>query len=158
MCGPRMRGGVLRESAGNPCRSRNTVCFCRAIRNTMRSSPDSSPGLSHFHNESLQNPGQQTTACRRVRDSSRNMPECFQIYAGASLGWMHKVASSSFTWAVHTLRSLSYSDICRISSGRAFMINTRDQRNLLHTWIILVTVKHHMVHIGRIDGPTEYSS
>ena len=28
----------------------------------------------------------------------------------------------------------------------------------LHFWIILVVVKQHLVHIGRIDGPTEYLS
>ena len=39
--------------------------------------------------------------------------------------------------------------------GRVFMINTRAQRKLLHTWIILVIVKEHLVQIGRIDEPTE---
>ena len=29
---------------------------------------------------------------------------------------------------------------------------------LPHTWIILVIVKQYLVHIGRIDGPTEYLS
>jgi len=43
-----------------------------------------------------------------------------------------------------------------ISSGRVFTINTRAQQKLLHTCIILVIVKHHLVQIGRIDGPTEY--
>ena len=54
------------------------------------------------------------------------------------------------------------SDICRffvrISSGRRFMINTRAQSKLLHTRIILVVVRHHLIQIGRIDGPSEYVS
>jgi hypothetical protein len=45
-----------------------------------------------------------------------------------------------------------------LSSGRAFMTNTRAQRRVLHTCIISVIVKHHLVHIGRMDGPTEYLS
>ena len=36
------------------------------------------------------------------------------------------------------------------------MINTRAQRKLTHTWIILVLVKQRLVQIGRIDGLTEY--
>jgi len=46
----------------------------------------------------------------------------------------------------------------QISSGRVFMINTRAQRKLLQTWIVLVIVKRHLVQLGRIDGPTEYLS
>ena len=34
-------------------------------------------------------------------------------------------------------------------------INTQDQSKLLRTWIILVIVQHHLVQIGRIDGPTK---
>ena len=45
-----------------------------------------------------------------------------------------------------------------ISSGRVFVINTRAQRKLLHTWIIVVIVQQHLVQIGQIDGPTECSS
>ena len=41
---------------------------------------------------------------------------------------------------------------CAISSGRVFMINTRAQRKLLHSCII---VKHHLVRIGQMHGPTE---
>ena len=43
-----------------------------------------------------------------------------------------------------------------VSSGRVFAINARTQQELLHTCIILVIVKQHLVQIGRIDGPTEY--
>ena len=46
----------------------------------------------------------------------------------------------------------------RFSSGRVFVINTRAQRKLLHIWILLVIVKQHLVHIGRIDRATEYFS
>ena len=28
----------------------------------------------------------------------------------------------------------------------------------LHSWIMLVIVKQHLVQIGRMDGPTEYLS
>ena len=49
-------------------------------------------------------------------------------------------------------------DLIWISSGRVFVINTRDQRNLLHTWIVLVIVKQRLVQIGRMDGSTEYLS
>ena len=45
-----------------------------------------------------------------------------------------------------------------IASRRSFVKNTRAQRNLLHTWIILVVVKQHLVQIDRIDGRTEYLS
>ena len=38
------------------------------------------------------------------------------------------------------------------------MINTRAQRKLLHTWIILSIAKHNLAQIGRIGGPTEYLS
>ena len=38
------------------------------------------------------------------------------------------------------------------------MINTRAERKLLRTWIILVTVKYHLVQIGGIDGHAEYFS
>jgi len=31
------------------------------------------------------------------------------------------------------------------------------QRKLLHTWVMLVIVKKHLVQVGRIDGHTEYS-
>ena len=34
------------------------------------------------------------------------------------------------------------------------MTNTRAQRKLLHTCIILVIVEQHLVQIGRIDRPT----
>ena len=43
------------------------------------------------------------------------------------------------------------------SPRRVFVINTRAQRKPLHTWIILVIVKHRLVKIGRIDGPTAWS-
>ena len=46
----------------------------------------------------------------------------------------------------------------QVSSGRVFLIDTRAQRTLLHSWIILVIAKKHLVQIGRIDGPTEYLS
>ena len=46
----------------------------------------------------------------------------------------------------------------RVSFGRVFMINTRAQWNLLHTWIILVIIKQYLVQIGRVDGPVEHSS
>ena len=36
-------------------------------------------------------------------------------------------------------------------------MNTRAQRKLHHTWILLVIAKQHLVQIGRINGPTEYS-
>ena len=42
-----------------------------------------------------------------------------------------------------------------ISSGRVCMIDTRAQRILMHTCIILVILKQHLVRIGRIDGPTQ---
>ena len=38
------------------------------------------------------------------------------------------------------------------------MINTPAQWKLLHTWILLVIVKQHLVHVGRIDGPAEHLS
>jgi len=50
------------------------------------------------------------------------------------------------------------SGYCLISSGRLVLINTRAQRKILHTWIILVIVDKHLVHIGRIDESTEYVS
>ena len=39
--------------------------------------------------------------------------------------------------------------------GRVFMIHSRAERKILHTWIILVIVKQHLAKIGRKDGPTE---
>ena len=45
-----------------------------------------------------------------------------------------------------------------ISFGRVLMMNTRAQRELQHTWIIQVVVKHQLVQIGRIDGRTDYLS
>ena len=45
-----------------------------------------------------------------------------------------------------------------ISSGRVFMINSRAQKKLLHTWIISFIAKQHLVEIDRIDGPIEYLS
>ena len=45
-----------------------------------------------------------------------------------------------------------------ISSKREFMIITRAQQTVLHTWIVLVIVKQHLVHMGQIDGQTEYLS
>jgi hypothetical protein len=39
-----------------------------------------------------------------------------------------------------------------------FMINTRAQLITLHAWIMFIIVKHHLVQIDRIDGPTEYLS
>jgi hypothetical protein len=44
------------------------------------------------------------------------------------------------------------------SSGPIFGISARAQRTLLHTWIILVIAKQHLVQIDRIDGPAEYLS
>jgi len=38
------------------------------------------------------------------------------------------------------------------------MMETLAQRKLLHTSIISVAVKQHLAYIGRMDGPTEYSS
>ena len=43
-----------------------------------------------------------------------------------------------------------------ISSGRVFMTSSQTQSKLLHTWIMLVIVKQHLMQIGRILGPTEY--
>ena len=45
-----------------------------------------------------------------------------------------------------------------ISSGRVFMINSPAQWKFLHTWIIWVIVKQHLVQIGWTNGPTEYWS
>ena len=45
-----------------------------------------------------------------------------------------------------------------VSSRPVFMINARAQRKLPHTRIISVIVKQHLVQIGRIDGPAQYSS
>ena len=42
-----------------------------------------------------------------------------------------------------------------VSFGRVFLINTRAQRRLLHTWIILVIAKYYLRRIGRIDGPSK---
>ena len=36
------------------------------------------------------------------------------------------------------------------------MMNTPAPRKLLHTWIIEVIVKQHLVQIDRIDGPTDH--
>jgi hypothetical protein len=36
---------------------------------------------------------------------------------------------------------------------RRLETNTRAQWKLLHTWMILVTVKQHLVQNGQIDGP-----
>ena len=52
----------------------------------------------------------------------------------------------------------SASVVTRISSGWVFMVNTRAQRNLLHTCIILAIVRQHLVQIDRIDRPTGYLS
>jgi len=38
----------------------------------------------------------------------------------------------------------------------SFVINTRAQRRLLRTLIMLVIVKQHTVHNGRSDGPSEH--
>ena len=44
------------------------------------------------------------------------------------------------------------------SSGRVCIMNTQAQWSPLHTWIILVNAKQHLVQIDRIDGPTAYLS
>ena len=36
------------------------------------------------------------------------------------------------------------------------MRSARAEGKSLHTWIIVVFVKQHLVQIGRIDGPTDY--
>ena len=38
------------------------------------------------------------------------------------------------------------------------MITIRVQRKLLHTWIMLVIVRQHLVQIGQINGQSEYLS
>ena len=38
------------------------------------------------------------------------------------------------------------------------MIQARAQRKSLHTCITVITVKHHLAEIDRIDGPIEYLS
>ena len=43
----------------------------------------------------------------------------------------------------------------QILSGRVFMLDTRAQRKLLHTWIVLVIWQQCLVQIDRIDGPTK---
>ena len=35
-------------------------------------------------------------------------------------------------------------------------VHAHTHQKLLHSWIILVIVKRHLVQIGRIDGPTDY--
>jgi len=45
-----------------------------------------------------------------------------------------------------------------ISSGRVFVTNTRAQRKLQHTWIILIIVKQQLVQIGRMERPIEHAS
>ena len=45
-----------------------------------------------------------------------------------------------------------------ISSGPVFMINSRVQAKLVHTWIIIVVVKPQLVQMSRMDGPAEYLS
>ena len=55
-------------------------------------------------------------------------------------------------WIEHSVMpALGREDFIRTS----IVIHTRAQRKLLHTWIIVVIVKHHLVQTGQIDGPTE---
>jgi hypothetical protein len=69
-------------------------------------------------------------------------------------------------WKLVTLPRISESDAPRsllsarqlIQSHPDDMINTRAHYKLLHAWIILVILEQHLVHVGRIDGPTEYLS
>ena len=37
---------------------------------------------------------------------------------------------------------------------RTFMIIARDQRKLLHDWMMIVIVKQHLVLVGQMHGPT----
>ena len=43
-----------------------------------------------------------------------------------------------------------------ISSGRVCVVKTQAQWESLHTRIMLVIPKYHLVQLGRIDGPSEY--
>ena len=82
---------------------------------------------------------------------------------------MSEVPLQPAVWEVQSIGGSALGDFIRLSiygecSGSTkitthlTMINTQDQRTLLHTWIILVIVKQHLVKKCRIDGRTEYSS
>ena len=43
-----------------------------------------------------------------------------------------------------------------ISSGPVFMIQTRAQQKLLHTWVALVILKQNLVRMGQTEGPAVY--
>jgi hypothetical protein len=61
------------------------------------------------------------------------------------------------TWKFTKWYHAAHSDR-RILSGRVFMMNTRTQRRLLHTWIIRVIAKQHLVQFDRKDGRSVYLS
>jgi len=67
----------------------------------------------------------------------------------------HKFVNFSFT-LVMTKDTLTDShDLIRISIHENY---SGSMKFLLHIWIAWVIVKEHLAQIGRIDGPTEYSS
>ena len=71
----------------------------------------------------------------------------------------HIITMTKWIWTSRLAIKNSLSPTRRttsISSGRVLNIHTRAQQKLLHSWIILVIVKPHLVQIGRVDGPTEY--
>ena len=84
----------------------------------------------------------------------------YYIHAGLHGGLFKRRFSKAFWkgWKFWEALAPLCQKLPPISSGPVFMINTRAQRKLLHTWIILMIVKHCQVQIGRIDGPTEYLS
>ena len=69
---------------------------------------------------------------------------------GGTPGPDHGVARLDpvFDLAEHLNRFIRVHVHDKYSSGCMFMINTRAQRKLLHTWIILVTVKEYLVQNG----------
>jgi len=57
---------------------------------------------------------------------------------------------------VYVPHSLDSGPQLLVSSGHVFMIYTRAQQKILSTWMTLVTVRQHLVQIGRIERPTKY--
>ena len=84
---------------------------------------------------------------------------CIYIYASLSLSPSLSVFSSLSLSDVFVSSSVELNPsswrAIEILSGRVCVTDTRAQWILLHTWIILVTVKHHLVKVGWIHGPTE---
>ena len=69
-------------------------------------------------------------------------------------GVIHAMGASCASFVPERRVRWQLSGLIRTSNYDKHSASTKN----LHTWIILVIVKQHLVQIGRIDAPTEYSS